>query len=60
MSQRLGIGSVKIISVPCGGTHLDNTKYIGKVKVKRKNLGRKGQRVSMVYETDNLFQEYYR
>jgi len=39
---------------------LDNTKYIGKVKVKRKNLGRKGQRVSMVYETDNLFQEYYR
>jgi len=43
----------------CGGTHLDNTKYIGKVKVKRKNLGKNAQRVSFTYETDDFFQELY-
>lgn len=43
----------------CGGTHLDSTKYIGKVKVKRKNLGKSGQRISFTYETTNLFQGYY-
>jgi len=43
----------------CGGTHIDNTKYIGKVKIKRKNLGKNGQRISMIYEINNFFQEYY-
>lgn len=43
----------------CGGTHIDNTKYIGKVKVKRKNLGKNGQRVYFTYESDNYFQEMY-
>lgn len=44
---------------PCGGTHLTNTKYIGKVKVKRKNLGKNGQRVSLTYETNDFFQERF-
>lgn len=43
----------------CGGTHLDNTKYVGKVKVKRKNLGKNGQRVSFTYESDQYFQDKY-
>jgi alanyl-tRNA synthetase len=43
----------------CGGTHLNNTKYIGEVKIKRKNLGKNGQRVSMIYNTNNLFQELF-
>ena len=43
----------------CGGTHIHNTKYIGSVKVKRKNLGKNGQRVSLIYETDNFYQGKY-
>jgi alanyl-tRNA synthetase len=43
----------------CGGTHLDNTKYIGKVKIKRKNLGKNGQRVSFTYDSNSYFQGYY-
>ncbi len=43
----------------CGGTHLDNTKYIGKVKVKRRNLGKNGQRVSFIYESNSYFQDFY-
>jgi alanyl-tRNA synthetase len=44
----------------CGGTHLDNTKYIGKVKIKRKNLGKNGQRVSFIYDSNSYFQDYYK
>lgn len=43
----------------CGGTHIDNTKYIGEVKVRRKNLGKNGQRISFVYQERNLYQEKY-
>lgn len=43
----------------CGGTHLDNTKYVGKIKVRRKNLGKNGQRISFTYESDQYFQDKY-
>jgi alanyl-tRNA synthetase len=46
-------------TIPCGGTHLDNTKYIGKIKVKRKNLGKNGQRVSCSFEESDYFLERY-
>ncbi len=43
----------------CGGTHIENTKFIGEVKLKRKNLGRSGQRVSMTYSSNDFFQEKF-
>ena len=46
-------------TIPCGGTHIDNTKYIGKVKVKRKNLGKNGQRVSIAIEDSDYFLDRY-
>ena len=30
---------------PCGGTHLNSTKYTGTIKVKKKNLGKNKQRL---------------
>lgn len=46
-------------TIPCGGTHLDNTKYIGKIKVKRKNLGKNGQRVTCTIEDSDYFLDRY-
>jgi len=44
---------------PCGGTHIDNTKYIKSIRVKRKNLGKNGQRISVGFEVDNLFKDRF-
>ncbi len=44
---------------PCGGTHIDNTKYIKSITLKRKNLGKKGQRVSLTFEHNSLYQEKF-
>ncbi len=44
---------------PCGGTHIDNTSYIKSIKVRRKNLGRNGQRISITFEVNDLFQEKF-
>jgi alanyl-tRNA synthetase len=44
---------------PCGGTHIDNTSYIKSIKVKRKNLGKNGQRISINFEVNDLFQEKF-
>ncbi|AWK88200.1 alanyl-tRNA editing protein [Azospirillum thermophilum] len=32
--------------IPCGGTHLDNTRAVGPLQVKRKNLGAGKERIS--------------
>jgi len=44
---------------PCGGTHIDNTSYIKEIKVKRKNLGKNGQRISVTFEYNNLYGEKF-
>lgn len=45
--------------VPCGGTHCDNTKYLGKMKVKRKNIGRTSERLIVeLSEIDNFSKLY--
>jgi len=44
---------------PCGGTHIDNTSYIKNITVKRKNLGKNGQRISATFEYNDLFQEKF-
>ena len=46
-------------SCPCGGTHIDNSRYLKSLKIKRKNLGRNGQRVIMSFEAESLFQERF-
>ena len=46
-------------SCPCGGTYIDNSKYIKDIKIKRKNLGKTGQRVIMSFESSDLFQERF-
>jgi len=38
------------IKYPCGGTHVKNTKEIGMVKLKRKNLGKGKERVEIFVE----------
>jgi len=45
--------------IPCGGTHLENTSYLGKVHVRRKNLGKNGQRVIFHYEDADIFQKKF-
>jgi alanyl-tRNA synthetase len=37
-------------SIPCGGTHLTNTKYLGDVKLKRKNIGKNYDRIIAQFE----------
>lgn len=37
-------------SIPCGGTHLTNTKYLGEVKLKRKNIGKNCDRIIAQFE----------
>lgn len=37
-------------SIPCGGTHLTNTKYLGEVKLKRKNIGKNCDRIIAEFE----------
>ncbi len=44
---------------PCGGTHIDNTKYIKGIKIKRKNLGKNAQRINISFNYTSLFQEMF-
>ena len=37
-------------SIPCGGTHLTNTKYLGEVNLKRKNIGKNCDRIIAQFE----------
>ena len=41
---------------PCGGTHLTNTSQLKGIRLKRKNLGKNGQRVSV--EIDGICDEF--
>lgn len=38
------------IKMPCGGTHVKSTDEIGKVKLKRKNIGRGKERIEIRVE----------
>ena len=51
--------SCKYYSCPCGGTHIDSSKFIKSIKIKRKNLGRNGQRIIMSFEENSLFQDKF-
>ncbi len=45
--------------IPCGGTHCNNTKYLGKMKVKRKNIGKTSERLIIeLSEIDNFSKLY--
>jgi len=44
---------------PCGGTHLTNTQYIKSIQLKKKGLGKNGQRVAFEMEFDDIFMEFY-
>lgn len=46
-------------SVPCGGTHCDNTKYLGKMKVKRKNIGKTSERLIIELSEIEEFSKLY-
>ena len=35
---------------PCGGTHVSNTNEIGKVRLKRKNIGKGKERIEIILE----------
>lgn len=37
-------------TMPCGGTHVKNSSEIGKIRLKRKSLGKQGQRVYCMLE----------
>jgi len=36
--------------IPCGGTHVSNTKEIGKIKLKRKNIGKGKERIEITLQ----------
>ena len=36
------------MSCPCGGTHVTNTKEIGEIRLKRKNIGKGKERVEII------------
>jgi alanyl-tRNA synthetase len=44
---------------PCGGMHLLQTKNIGEIKLRRKNLGKNGQRLSFSFNLVKEFKEMY-
>jgi len=44
---------------PCGGMHLLQTSNIGTIKLRRKNLGKKGQRLSFSFNLVKEFKEMY-
>lgn len=46
--------------IPCGGTHLLSTKYIGRVNLRRKNLGKNMERINVDFLSPQLFLEAYR
>ena len=39
--------------VPCGGTHLRRTSEIGKIALKRKNIGRGKERIEVLLDDKN-------
>lgn len=44
---------VGIAKVPCGGTHLKKTGEVGKVKLKRKNIGKGKERVEIYLDPES-------
>lgn len=40
--------------MPCGGTHVKSTKEIGKIKLKRKNIGAGKERIEITLRTDKV------
>lgn len=44
----IGKFEIKHDCVPCGGTHPKSTKEIGKVQLKRKNIGSGKERIEVV------------
>jgi Ser-tRNA(Ala) deacylase AlaX len=38
------------ITIPCGGTHIDQTDMVGEMNIKRKNLGASKERLSCTFE----------
>jgi alanyl-tRNA synthetase len=45
--------------IPCGGTHLPSAKYINKVALKRKNLGKNMERITVNF-IDSFFPNYHK
>ncbi|MCI6152103.1 alanine--tRNA ligase-related protein [Fusobacterium perfoetens] len=45
--------------IPCGGTHCENTKYLGKMKVKRKNIGKTSERLIIELSEIENFRNLY-
>jgi len=43
---------------PCGGTHLTNTSQLKGIKLKRKNLGKSGQRV--IVEINGINSDFFK
>ena len=49
---RIGHGEDQVDLQPCGGTHVKNTKEIGKVRISKiEKKGRQNRRVHLVFET---------
>ena len=44
---------------PCGGTHVNNTKIIGEISVKRKNVGKTTERIVVTVNNSKLSKESY-
>lgn len=44
---------------PCGGTHVQNTKQLGNVIIKRKNIGKNTERLIAVSSCDSFTEELY-
>lgn len=40
--------------IPCGGTHLTSTEFLGEVSIKRKNLGKNSERIIATFSNYNL------
>ena len=51
--------SCKDFICPCGGTHLTNTGQIGKIFVKRKNVGKTTERLIVTADDIKLFEKDY-
>lgn len=45
--------------IPCGGTHCENTKYLNKVFIKRKNLGKNSERLVVEVKGQEEFFNLY-
>lgn len=46
-------------TIPCGGTHAVNTKQLGEIVVRRKNIGRNADRLIATFELDEIPLDMY-